>query len=384
MTDYHAPASWDGVAERCGYVVVVDISPESSLLKRSGGWRTTKRVRGDDCPHCGATGKEPDGWTLEAARADPREFNQSWARDVQALLPDVVNPRLFDADGDQKCTRCSGKGHAWKLEEVTLPWPSFQSNSALKLWHVEKDGRILDSGIGLGPCADWDRERATSAVGRIVNRIEAAIARCEGKTTTEVEDQDLTDGITIRRNPERQGIEVVFPAKPDEEIRAELKRLGFRWSRRQGLWYARFRPSLWSQIHALLGVSDAEEPAAGPDQGDSEPDETPKPLFDAAEAYLEASTLDRAGIRADIDAPPWAMSRLAYQESRALCAGGVPILNAKDGRDHEAAVRQAITEGLPVPAHVLVEYGLAEEALVAGQTSPASAETHQLALFTTS
>ena len=78
------------------------------------------------------------------------------------------------------------------------------------------------------------------------------------------------------------------------------------------------------------------------------------------------------------------MSRLTYQESRALCAGGVPILNAKDGRDHEAAVRQAAAEGLPVPHHVLAEYGLAEEALVAGQTSPASAETHQLALFTSS
>ena len=384
MTDYYAPASWDGVAERCGYVVVVDISPESSLLKRSGGWRTTKRVQGDDCAHCGASGKEPDGWALEEARANPREFNRSWAREVEALLPDVVNPRLFDADGDQKCTRCSGRGHAWKLEEVTLPWPSFQGNSAHKLWHVEKDGRILDSGVGLGPCADWDRERATAAVEWIVNRIEAAIARCEGKTTTDVDSQDSTDGVIIRRNPARQGNEGVFSAKPAEEIRAALKRLGFRWSRRQGLWYARFRPSLWSQVHALLGVSDAEEPASGPDQGDSEPDVTPRPVLDEAEAYRTAPTPGSAPSHTGTDAPPWTMSRLAYQERGALCAGGVPILNAKDGRDHEAAVRQAITEGLPVPAHVLAEYGLAEEALVAGQTSPASPETHQLALFTTS
>ena len=48
-------------------------------------------------------------------------------------------------------------------------------NPARKLWHVEKDGRILDSGIGLGPCADWDKERAQAAVERIVNRIEDAI-----------------------------------------------------------------------------------------------------------------------------------------------------------------------------------------------------------------
>jgi hypothetical protein len=78
------------------------------------------------------------------------------------------------------------------------------------------------------------------------------------------------------------------------------------------------------------------------------------------------------------------MSRLAYQESRALCAGGVPILNAKDGRDHEAAVRQAAAEGLPVPPHVLAEYGLAKETRVSGRPSPTKIETLQLALFTSS
>jgi hypothetical protein len=385
MTDYYAPASWDGVAERRGYVVVVDISPESSLLKRSGGWRTTKRVQGDDCAHCGACGKEPDGWALEEARANPREFNRSWAREVEALLPDVVNPRLFDCDGDQKCTRCNGRGHSWKLEEVTLPWPRFQGNLPRKLWHVEKDGRILDSGIGLGPSADWDRERAMAAVERIVNRIEAAVARNEGTTaTTTVDRQNSTGGVTIRRNPERQGIEVVFPAKPAEEIRAALKRLGFRWSRRQGLWYARFGPSLWGQVHDLLGVTDAEESPSGPDQEDSEPDETPKPVLDETEAYTTASLAGSAPSHTGIDAPPWTMSRLSYQESRALCAGGVPILNAKDGRDHEAAVRQAAAEGLPVPPHVLAEYGLAKETRVSGRPSPTEVETLQLALFTAS
>lgn len=382
MTDYYAPASWDGVAERGGYVVVVDISPESSLLKRSGGWRTTKRARGDDCAHCGSSGKEPDGWTLEEARAHPREFNQSWARDVQALLPDVGNPQLFDADGDQKCTRCNGRGHVWKLEEVTLPWPSFQGNLARKLWHVEKNGRILDSGVGLWPCANWDQERATAAVEQIVNRIEAAVAKYEGTTATTTADmQDSADGAIIRRNPERQGIEVVFSAKPAEAIRAELKRLGFRWSRRQGLWYARFRPSLWRQVHDLLGLSDAEEPASGPDQRDSEPDEAPKPLLDEGEAYRTASTTGYALTHTDIDTPPWTMSRLAYQESRALCAGGVPRLNARDGWEHEAAVHRVMAEGLPVPAHVLAEYRLRGEAPAPGRTPPVTAEPLQLVLF---
>ena len=318
MTDYWAPASWDGVAEKRGYVVVVDVSAGSSLLKRSGGRSTAKQPQGDDCDH----------------------------------------------------------------GEVTLTWPSFQACPIHRLWHVEKDGRILDSGVGLGPCADWDRERATAAVERIVNRIEASIARNEGQPAATTTDSRPTgDGVTIRRNLERQGIEVVFPDKPGEEVRAGLKRLGFRWSRRQGLWYARFSASLWSQVHDLLAVGDEEEPAPGLDREPLEAIETPSPALDQAEPTLTTPSPGHRFTLSTVEAPLWAMSRRAYQESRALRAGGVPILNARDGREHESAVRQAVAEGLPVPAHVLAEYGLVDDVPASGQTPSTAPEPLQLALF---
>jgi len=202
MTDYWAPASWDGVAEKRGYVVVVDISVGSSLLKRSGGRSTAKQSQGDDYDHV----------------------------------------------------------------EVTLPWPSFQVCPPRKLWHVEKDGRVLDSGVGLGPCADCDRDKAAAAVNRIVDRIEAAIHHPEGNETPGAAATTNTDGVIIRRNLEKEGIEVVFSARPDETIRAGLKRLKFRWSRRQGLWYARYNASLWDRVHQLLDLDNV-EPA---DPGTSE------------------------------------------------------------------------------------------------------------------
>ena len=66
MTDYYDPASWDGIAEKDGangtFVVVVDVKPSNeTILKRSGGYETTKRVPGDDCTHCQGTGKETHG-----------------------------------------------------------------------------------------------------------------------------------------------------------------------------------------------------------------------------------------------------------------------------------------------------------------------------------
>jgi hypothetical protein len=287
MTDYYDPASWDGVAEKGGCVVVVDVKPANeSLLKRSGGYETTKRVPGDECAHCQGTGKEPDGWTYEEALANPQEFNLDRTKrqtpGAVPLMAQVVSPLCFDEAGEEKCVKCSGLGHTWKLEQVSVDWPEFSPNPARKLWHVEKGGRILDSGIGLGPCADWNRERAHAAVERIVSRIEDAIYTLrEGTTTDPTVVSDISpstsSGPCIRRNPARNGIEIVFPAKPGVDVRAGLKRLRFRWSRRQGLWYARYSVRLWEEVHELLNTS--ESPAA---QGENESHEIPNPLLDMA------------------------------------------------------------------------------------------------------
>lgn len=47
------------------------------------------------------------------------------------------------------------------------------------------------------------------------------------------------DGVTVRENEERDGVEIIFPAKPADDVRERMKALGFRWSRPQGLWYAK-------------------------------------------------------------------------------------------------------------------------------------------------
>lgn len=47
------------------------------------------------------------------------------------------------------------------------------------------------------------------------------------------------ENITIRRNVEKHGIEVMFPSRPSEFERQLLKNAGFRWSNPQKLWWAR-------------------------------------------------------------------------------------------------------------------------------------------------
>ncbi len=48
-----------------------------------------------------------------------------------------------------------------------------------------------------------------------------------------------SDGIVVRHNEEKDGIEIVFPGKPDESVRQALKDNRFRWSNFQKLWYAK-------------------------------------------------------------------------------------------------------------------------------------------------
>jgi hypothetical protein len=60
------------------------------------------------------------------------------------------------------------------------------------------------------------------------------------------------DNITIRKNEEHNGIEVIFPAKPEASVIATLKSLGFRWSPRGGLWYTKYSDDKMQQVRQKL------------------------------------------------------------------------------------------------------------------------------------
>jgi hypothetical protein len=61
--------------------------------------------------------------------------------------------------------------------------------------------------------------------------------------------------------------------------------------------------------------------------------------------------------RKDEITPPWMMTQREYQESKAMVyGGGVPILNAADGREHRRIVQEALECGEVVPERVLAMY----------------------------
>lgn len=59
---------------------------------------------------------------------------------------------------------------------------------------------------------------------------------------TRTKEVEKANGKTIRENAEKNGVEIIFNSRPDDEVLTLLKSSGWRWSRFNGLWYNRLTP----------------------------------------------------------------------------------------------------------------------------------------------
>ena len=73
-------------------------------------------------------------------------------------------------------------------------------------------------------------------------RIEARIKQLETRATTPAKPDEQIGDVTIREADNR--VQIIFPGKPSDAIRSELKSNGFRWSPMAGAWQR--MPSDWA------------------------------------------------------------------------------------------------------------------------------------------
>jgi len=71
---------------------------------------------------------------------------------------------------------------------------------------------------------------------------------------TAVETIGLNCTLRDKDNPAKNGIELIFPDKPSEEIRSRMKSAGFRWHRYNKYWYAKDRASTRALAEELAGA----------------------------------------------------------------------------------------------------------------------------------
>jgi hypothetical protein len=154
MTDYWSPAHWSGIAEKDGFVLLVDVYGMSD-----SGKEIVKR-----------------GYDIDHAKVNKL---QTLANDSAASVGERENCLRKIEEMKQK---------AKDSEIVICKYPVYKnSNPKRNNWHIEKDGEIIAKGNGAFKCAQWDETERKEAVTAFVDRIEKAIDKGKKLETKTVE-----------------------------------------------------------------------------------------------------------------------------------------------------------------------------------------------------
>jgi hypothetical protein len=126
--------------------------------------------------------------------------------------------------------------------------------------------RYIDAGetegmpVFLTQYGELDRNKMDEAVMRHISNIIDGISYYTAPVTTAhntpSEAGTGTTGGQVRRNIPKNGVEVLFPAKPSLETIAALKSEGFRWSMTGKLWYARYSEVTEAAAIRIIGAGE--------------------------------------------------------------------------------------------------------------------------------
>lgn len=95
-----------------------------------------------------------------------------------------------------------------------------------------------------------------------INRVKDRIAHLERAATREHKEVAIGNtGIRLVQNVEENRLQIIFPGKPDADVRAKLKASGFRWSPTSGAWQRHLGNSAIWAAESLLKEIRAKESA---------------------------------------------------------------------------------------------------------------------------
>lgn len=118
MTDYFHPASWDGIAVKNGYILVVDVYANGSIggdfVQRSYDYKIAKRIQklqtlADN--HAASKGERANALTM-----------------IEKLDKSVIEDIIVQDD---------------------KPEVKYQKNPGNSKWHIERNGKIIAKGVGV-------------------------------------------------------------------------------------------------------------------------------------------------------------------------------------------------------------------------------------------
>ena len=171
MTDYFHPASWDGIAVKNGYILVIDCyrggSIGGSYIHRSYDAKIQQKLQ-----------------KLYALR-DNHAASEGEKANAQAIIDSLSKKVVTEI-----------------MEESGQPEVTYQKNPGNAKWHIEKDGKIIDKGAGVfifGNVDKYDRGESTYDYKRRDDNFHSYRAM-EYYSTDEIWDKHYANDIMPDRN----------------------------------------------------------------------------------------------------------------------------------------------------------------------------------------
>lgn len=127
-----------------------------------------------------------------------------------------------------------------KLDALTKKQDAMKAENA----KARKEGRQA-------PFAPYTLSNNNQNICSVKKRIEQLEAQ-KGKETTQRQIEFMGESVMVVENVELMRLQLMFDGKPDDDIRAVLKKNGFRWSPKNGTWQRQLTPNALAALRWMI------------------------------------------------------------------------------------------------------------------------------------
>lgn len=177
--------------------------------------------------------------------AKKNKQNQAWDNHYKAMqkiesLKDRIrkigtSAETIKSDDDNAITKLRAK-----LDALTKKQDAMKAENA----KARKEGKQA-------PFAPYTLSNNNQNIRSVKKRIEQLEAQ-KGKETTQHQIEFMGESVMVIENVELMRLQLMFDGKPDDDIRAVLKKNGFRWSPKNGTWQRQLTPNALSAFRWML------------------------------------------------------------------------------------------------------------------------------------
>lgn len=132
-----------------------------------------------------------------------------------------------------------------KLEALTKKQEAMKAENA----KARKEGRQA-------PFASYTLSNNSQNIRSVKKRIEQLEAQ-KGQETTQRQIEFMGESVMVIENVELMRLQLMFDGKPDDDIRAVLKKNGFRWSPKNGTWQRQLTQNALATLRWMIKSQEA-------------------------------------------------------------------------------------------------------------------------------